>query len=253
MIAAQLAAALDAVIFARQALGLEPDAWQQQVLRSPSNRLLLNCCRQSGKSTTTAALATHTAIYEPGTLTLVFSPTQRQSGELFRKITGVIDGVLNPTDYEEDTKTALTLANGSRIVSLPGSERTTRGYSSPALVLVDEAARIDDDLMTAIRPMVATNAGRIVMLSTPWGKRGAFHQAWTTGGNAWERIEVTAEQCPRISAEFLESERLELTPLEFAAEYECRFVETVQNVFRFEDIEAAVSNNVTPLFERMPA
>jgi hypothetical protein len=39
--------ALDRSAFA-WALGLEPDPWQEQLLRSGSDRVLLNCCRQSG-------------------------------------------------------------------------------------------------------------------------------------------------------------------------------------------------------------
>jgi hypothetical protein len=45
----------------------------------------------------------------------------------------------------------LELANGSRIVSLPGSGETVRGYSAPRLVIVDEASRVPDELMGANR------------------------------------------------------------------------------------------------------
>ena len=50
-------------------------------------------------------------------------------------------------------------ANGSRIVALPGSERTTRGYAGARLVILDEAARIEDDLLAALRPTTATVDG----------------------------------------------------------------------------------------------
>jgi len=52
--------ALDAVPFAEDRLGFAPDAWQAQLLRSRSQWILLNCCRQSGKSTTTAARSRET-------------------------------------------------------------------------------------------------------------------------------------------------------------------------------------------------
>jgi hypothetical protein len=60
-----LAAALDPIVLAQQA-GLEPDPWQADVLRSTAPRVLLNCSRQSGKSTVSALLALHTALYTPG-------------------------------------------------------------------------------------------------------------------------------------------------------------------------------------------
>ena len=75
----------DAVSVMRQA-GLAPDSWQMDIARSQASRLLLLCCRQSGKSTTTAALALATAIREPSSLVLLLSPSLRQSSELFRKV-----------------------------------------------------------------------------------------------------------------------------------------------------------------------
>src|SRR3954470_4272811 len=76
----------DPVFFARHKLNFEPDPWQEAVLQSQSKRLLLNCCRQAGKSTTTAALALHESLYKAKALVLLVSPSQRQSSELFRKV-----------------------------------------------------------------------------------------------------------------------------------------------------------------------
>lgn len=73
MLAVDLAGALDPVQLAVEA-GLEPDPWQANFLRSGSPRTLLNCCRQSGKSTMTAFLAVHTGLYDPGSLVLMLSP-----------------------------------------------------------------------------------------------------------------------------------------------------------------------------------
>src|SRR5438105_15000407 len=80
-----LALALDpALLF--ELRGLQPDPWQAELLRSTAPRILLNCCRQAGKSTTVAALALHTVLFQPGSLVLILSRSQRQSGELFRKV-----------------------------------------------------------------------------------------------------------------------------------------------------------------------
>jgi hypothetical protein len=76
--------ALDRVAFAR-AVGIEPDDWQENLLRSTATRILLNCARQSGKSTVAGVLAVHAALYEPHSLVLLLSPTLRQSQELFKK------------------------------------------------------------------------------------------------------------------------------------------------------------------------
>src|SRR5215208_562055 len=77
--------ALDRVAFARVALGLEPDPWQKDLLRSTSDRVLLNISRQAGKSTMAALLALHKALYSPNSLTLILAPAERQAKETFSK------------------------------------------------------------------------------------------------------------------------------------------------------------------------
>jgi len=67
-------------------LGLEPDPWQIDVLEGGYQRLLLNCCRQAGKSTTVALLGVVEAIFVPGTKVLLVSRSLRQSTELFRMV-----------------------------------------------------------------------------------------------------------------------------------------------------------------------
>ena len=78
MLASDLACALDPATFAAS-LGIVPDPWQAAVLRSPAKRTLLLCSRQSGKSTTTAVLALHRAVYRANSLILLVSPSLRQS------------------------------------------------------------------------------------------------------------------------------------------------------------------------------
>jgi hypothetical protein len=116
----------DAVQLMRQA-GMEPDPWQAALLRSSSSRQLLLACRQSGKSTTTACLALHTALYEPGALILLLSPSLRQSQELFKKTQDFYRMLGNPAPLLAESALRLELSNGSRVISLPGTEATVRG------------------------------------------------------------------------------------------------------------------------------
>ena len=189
-----------------ETLGLEPDPWQRSVLRSMADRLLLLCCRQAGKSTTTAILALHTALFHAGSLVLLLSPSLRQSGELFRKLAGFYADLGKPIPPVQETALSLTLTNGSRVVSLPASPDTIRGYSAVDLLVIDEAAMVPDELFIAVNPMLAVSQGRLVCLSTPLGKRGWFHESWNDPQADWERVRVTAEGCPRIATEFLEEQ-----------------------------------------------
>jgi hypothetical protein len=80
------ARALDPVILARDC-GINPDP-VQAILTSNASRLLLNCSRQWGKSTTAALIALHTALYAAPAMIVLISPSQPQSTELFKKIHG---------------------------------------------------------------------------------------------------------------------------------------------------------------------
>jgi hypothetical protein len=245
-LAEDLRLALDRVSFAQEA-GLEPDPWQQDLLASSSDRVLLNCCRQSGKSTMTAIVALHRALYHPGSLILCLAPALRQSQELFGKVLGFYRDLGRPILAQAERKLSLELENESRIVTLPGTEKTIRGFSGAALLIVDEASRVADELYFAVRPMLAVSGGALMMLSTPYGKRGVFFEEWT-GGLGWERYEVPASECPRISEEFLEEERASLPPFIFRQEYECSFEETEDQVFTTDMIDRAVTDEVKPLF-----
>jgi hypothetical protein len=229
------------------AAGMAPDPWQDRVLRSDAARVLLLCSRQAGKSSVSAALALSTALLRPAAPVLLLSPSDRQSAELFRKVVDLYDAAGRPVPAVSRTARRLDLANGSRVLSLPGTERTVRCFSGVALLVIDEAARVDDALYLAVRPMLAVSGGRLVALSTPYGKRGWFHDAWH-GEGEWERVRVTADECPRIPREFLEEERRALGERWFRQEYLCSFEDVIDAVFSYADIRAALSPHVAPLF-----
>jgi len=135
-----IARALDPVLLAAD-VGITCDPWQAEVLRLQPRRTLLLCSRQSGKSTVSSLLALHTALYCSGALVLLVSPSLRQSGELFRTTMGFFAKLEGVPELTMESKLRAQLANGSRIISLPGSEKTTRGFSKATLIVVDEAAR----------------------------------------------------------------------------------------------------------------
>ncbi len=225
------------------ASGKCPDPWQDRLLRSCSSQLLLMCSRQSGKSLSAAALALKTALLEPPALILILSPTQRQSGELFRaKLLPLYRPLAHLAPTTHLTALTLELVNGSRIISLPENEEGIRCYSDVSLLVIDEASRVCDDLYRAVRPMLAVSRGRLIALSTPFGKRGWFYEEWEST-RIWERIRITAPECPRISAAFLAEERQALGERWFRQEYYCSFEDTVDAVFSQVDIDRAFGHD----------
>jgi hypothetical protein len=232
----------------REKLKFEPDAAQERVLTARHKRVLLNCTRQWGKSTVTAAKAVHQAHTGAGSLTLVVSPSARQSGEFLRKATTFTKKLGITPKGDGDNELSLEFPNGARIVGLPGSEATVRGFSAVSLLLVDEASRVSDEMYKAIRPMLAVSDGALWLMSTPFGKRGFFFEAWAFGGEDWLRVRIPATDCPRISAKFLEEERAAMGDRWFRQEYLCEFVDATGGMFGRDLVEQAVTEEVEPLF-----
>ncbi len=106
-----------------------------------------------------------------------------------------------------DNEMSMLFPNGSRIVGLPGSEGTIRGFSAVSLLLVDEASRVPDELYLAVRPTLVVSGGAMWLMSTPCGKRGFFWETWERGGPEWDRIREPGNECGRIERAFLEEER----------------------------------------------
>jgi hypothetical protein len=228
----------------KEVIGGEPDKWQAELLKSMPNRTLLLCSRQAGKSTVSSILALHKAVFYPDSLVLIVSKALRQAEELFRKIKKGLASIPGLCRIIRDNNTMVEMANGSRIVSLPGKSESIRAYSSVSLLVIDEAAQVPDDVYGAVKPMLAVSKGSMIALSTPYGKRGWFYNAWAGQDQDWKRIRITADDCSRISPEFLLREKLELGEWWVKQEYYCEFVDSDDQLFEHDLVMAAISNEV---------
>ena len=150
------------------------------------------------------------------------SPSQRQSAEIFRKVHDAYVALERPIPAVYESQLRLELANGARVLCLPGREETIRSFGGVTLLVLDEAARIPDDLYRSVRPMLAVSRGRLVALSTPFGQRGWFYDEWQ-GDGPWKRVQVTWRDCPRITADFIAEETRAMGAAWVAQEYECSF------------------------------
>lgn len=241
-----LAYSLDPVLWYREVLGYQPDPWQCSLLRSRSKNIILNCSRQSGKSTTCAALGLHESIYRRPSFGLVIAPSQDQSAELMLKFDEFRSAVELPSDYlSTDTKLAVRFANGNRFIARPGSEKSARSFSAVTLLLEDEASRVLDPLYNSVRPMLSVSNGRHILMSTPFGKVGHFWRIWDDLRDTWEWYKIPAEMCPRISKEFLEEER-RVNPW-FEQEYHCAFMENEDQLFKLDEIAKATDLELEPM------
>ncbi len=247
---ARPAALADPVTWAERIAELTLDPWQCDVLLSPAARLLLNATRQSGKSTVAALKAAWTVLQ--GGLAVVVSPSLRQSGFLFRKLSRHL--VASEAAFRRETLTEVELVAGGLAVSLPGDRPAMlRGLSlrhdGPAVLIVDEASRVRDELWATISPMLAAApAAQQILLSTPAGASGEFHRAWSSDED-WERVQITADQCPRISAEHLAAERIRLGDALYRQEYFGAFVSAPSSVFDAEVLAHMFGDHTEEEFE----
>jgi Terminase large subunit, T4likevirus-type, N-terminal len=244
-LATRLLHTIDASMWARDVLHVDPDPWQAEIINARGEQRLILASRQSGKSWTTAVRATHEALFHAPAMVLVASPSESQSKELFRKITGFLGDIPDAPKATRRNETELELDNGSRLVAVPGSERTIRSKSAVTLLIIDEASRIEDALISAVTPMLATTDGDLIALTTPFGRRGWFYEQWSSG-EGYERTTKTAADCPRITEAFLAKERKRLGPMMYDQEYNCSFVDADTSVFSSELIEAALVDDFEP-------
>ena len=113
-----------------------------------------------------------------------------------------------------------------------------RGFSNVSLLIIDEAAQVLDESYNTARPMVAVSDGRIILLSTPHGRRGFFWDTWANKAD-WLKIEINADQCPRFTKDFLREEKETFPDWFFQQEYYNFFAEATSSVFKQEDIDRA--------------
>lgn len=240
-----LASSLDPVVFG-ESLGFEAEGWQKALLRSTAPRSLVLCARQVGKTRTTSLKALWTALYNPGRLVLIISPTARQSDEMLLSVSSLYRAMGEQPRAKKDNTSELWLGNGSRIVSLPGSEGGIRGFSGAKLVILDEASRVDDAIFASVLPMVASD-GSLTALSTPWGKRGWFFRLHDDDLNGWERHKVTVYESDQYTEARIAEVRGALGSFEFASDYLCQFGDTQNQLFSTESVRAAFSPGIKAL------
>lgn len=239
--------ALDASATFARAVSKSPDPWQVDLLNAiaapDTNPVTMALCsRQVGKSQTVAVGVYRRAEYYPGSTILVLAPALRQSQELHLKIKAVRAALGSTHEAEKDTQSELTLTNGSRIIVVPANEETIRGYTCDLIVL-DEAARIDDKEFNAIIPMLRDD-GALVATTTPYGQRGWFWEAWKEGRGTC--ITARSVDLPR-KARAVQRDRAIMSPSQFAQEHLLAFIGSGDPFFNIEDFDRAIDPMETAL------
>ena len=233
------------------------DPWQRLVLTFDKRFLILDCSRQSGKSSILAVLAFWTALTHENGLILIVAE-QRQSNEDLRKVRELVrgydkylrkkyGGALTCGLLTENVG-SLEFANHSRIVALPANEKV-RGFSAPTLVVIDEAAWVDDEVFIAVDPMMEVSQGKLIIASTPNGTSGFYYREWSNP--RYTRIRVPWQECPRISRESIESKRSIYGEAYVKQEYECEFLDDISSLFSEQALRESIDEGQDVLSDQM--
>lgn len=149
--------------------------------------------RRGGKSQIAALIAVYEALFKdhraklsPGEVATVMciAADRKQARAVMRYTSGLVNGnaMLKKAVIRESGET-IEFDNRAVIEVATASHRTTRGYSLSAAILDEvafwhvEGANPDKEIVTGLRPGLATLGGKLVALSSPYAKRGVL---WDT-------------------------------------------------------------------------
>lgn len=235
--------------WARAELDFDADPYQRELLDSDAPKTIVCGARHTGKSTAAAIKALHEALSEDDALVILAGPTGRQSGLMMEKAKACALRLAVPLAPAQPNCEGFKLPNGSQIISVPANADTIRGFSNPRLIIVDDAAFVDDSLFTeALVPMLALGRGKLILLSSPGAPRGFFYEMWRASESSWKRIQARANSCPRIAPEWLGETRREVGEDSFKQEFECEFVADPACPITRELVESCYRNDIMPLF-----
>jgi hypothetical protein len=233
--------------FARM-VGIEPEAWQREILRSDHKQQIILAGRRTGKSTVAAILALHRALTIPGFRTIFTAPSLEQAQIPYLMAISMYRVLGRPVPAISERRTGLELVNGSTILAMAAVEKTRRGHGCDWLC-VDEASRVDDpSYYGALLPSITRPLGYLTLMSTPFVRGGFFYETWHAaapgdgGVDDWHRTFLTIYDSEYFQEhpELVEKVRRGVPEWHFEREYLCQFQNDEASVFSHSDIEEAL-------------
>lgn len=147
-------------------------------------KVIILKARQLGISWLVCAYVLWAALFKSGQMILLFSQGEDEAMELLRRVAVLYERLPDwlkaslPAPLKGNTS-ILRWENGSRIKSMPATQKAGRSFTASILVM-DEAAWMmwGSALYTAAKPTM-DGGGQLIMLSTANGVGGLFHSIWT--------------------------------------------------------------------------
>lgn len=220
---------------------------QREVVCSPARFRAITAGRQSGKSRTVAVAALHQAFTVPGSMTLIISAGEPSAQRLLAEVAALSSAPLLTGSVVDETKSQVTLSNGSLVMSVPASQRQVRGWAVDLLVL-DEAGFVDPALWRAAEPTIIARPGsRVILCSSPWGGPDHFfRQLWRRGMDRpdalYQAWHWPSSISPLVDAQLLEEIRGRETSEYFSREYLAEWTDASGQFFSEKEISDAIGD-----------
>lgn len=234
--------------FAQQLVGQPLWEHQRELAECPARYRVVCAGRQVGKSRGVAIIALHRAFTQPGSFVLLVSAGETASLRLLEECAALaLNSPMLAGSVMDDHKTQLLLSNGSRIISVPASQRQIRGWSVD-LLIIDEAGFVDNEIWRAAEPSIIARPGsQVILLSSPWGNfEHFFRRLWKQGtdspdADVWA-FHWPSSVSPYISQEDLDKIQAREPSHYFNREYLAEWTDEAGAYFTTAELDNAVAD-----------
>ena len=218
-------------------------AWQQEaynyIANSPNQgkTLVIKSKRQVGKNFLgTAVLLNYCSM---GKINAILEPSLNQCRRVFKQITKALGRSGLIASCNASTLT-IEFLNGAEILfKSAGSGENLRGDTITGILIIDEAAFIQDDIIETILPTIDANNANLMIISTPLFTSGFFYEEYISEGLNklvldWNNYDTSEF----LSATRLEEYRKKLSPNKFKSEYLGQFI--TENGLLFNNLQNCI-------------
>src|SRR3990167_2835628 len=216
----------------RERISFKPFKEQEEILACNEREVTISCGRRFGKSAICGYLALKTLL-QPNKKIWIVAPTYDLTNKVFEyvvrfliKVAPEAQGAISYRPYPRIKFLTSTLEGRS-------AENSTGLLGEEVdLLIVDEASRIPRHIYdTYLYPVTSTRQGRIILISTPFGKNW-FYEHWIEAKSRGAAFNFSSKQSPYFPKEEWEYAKTRLPEMVFRQEYEAVFLEDAATVFR---------------------
>lgn len=191
--------------------------------------------RQVGKSVLLIGELLYFSINHTKTVNGCISPTLNQARKLYKEILSATQnsGVIKK---KNDSLLEIEFINGSTILFKSAEQRDSlRGYTYTGLLCIDEAAYIQDEVFSIVKPSTDVHKTPVLIVSTPKFRLGFFFELFQKGLTGSPNISSydfnDFDTSELLSASALEMYRQMLPKNQFLTEYLGEFMDSDSSVF----------------------